>query len=284
MSFLDHIRACNRWEPGNFLPFRIGDAAAGQVRRGFVQHLRHWPEIFRVGEDAIDWVYPGTTFEDRSAALAQVLEELDAEGAISHLHGELYPVTTRNRQQAHFLIDRACAPYFGVRAFGQHLNGFVRTREGLKLWVARRSADRRIYPNHLDNLVAGGLPWGVSLEENLRKECREEADMPESLAARAVEVSAVTYCRDSDRGLKPDVIYCYDLELPSDFEPRCNDGEVESFALQPVEQVMETVRTTDAFKLNCNLVIVDFLIRHGLIPQDSPDYLDLIQGLRSPLP
>jgi isopentenyldiphosphate isomerase len=160
----------------------------------------------------------------------------------------------------------------------------VHTTDGVKLWVARRSADRRVYPSHLDNLVAGGLPWGVSLADNLRKECREEADMPDSLADRAVPVSAVTYCRDSDRGLKPDVMYCYDLELPEDFEPRCNDGEVESFSLWPVEQVMATVRETDEFKLNCNLVIIDFLIRHGWISQDSPDYLDLIRGLRSPLP
>jgi len=182
------------------------------------------------------------------------------------------------------LIDRACAPYFGVRAFGQHLNGFVCDTAGLKMWVGRRSADRRVYPLHLDNLVAGGLPWGVTFAENLRKECREEADIPRELADQARPVSAVTYCRDSKRGLKPDVMYCYDLELPLDFEPRCTDGEVDSFHLWPVEKVMKTVRETDEFKLNCNLVIIDFLVRHGYIDQDSPDYLKIIQGLRSPLP
>jgi hypothetical protein len=31
-------------------------------------------------------------------------------------------------------------------------------------------------------------------------------------------------------------------------------------------------------------VIIDFLIRHGLISPDDPDYLALIQGLRAPLP
>jgi hypothetical protein len=44
------------------------------------------------------------------------------------------------------------------------------------------------------------------------------------------------------------------------------------------------VRDSDAFKLNCNLVIIDFLIRHGLLPQEDPDYLPILQGLRSPLP
>jgi len=284
MSYLYHIRECNHWEPSRFMPFQVDGERVGRIRQDFVEHLREWPQIFRIENEVVDWVYPSTDFEDRTAVMHEVLSSLEAKGVVSHLHGEQYPVTASSRQCARFLIDRACAAYFGVRAFGQHLNGFVRTSDGLKMWVARRSADRRVFPNRLDNLVAGGLPYGMSMEENLRKECREEAGMPESLANRAVAVGAVTYCRDSKRGLKPDVMYCYDLELPEDFEPRCTDGEVESFQLRPVEQVMETVRETDEFKLNCNLVIIDFFIRHGLIDQESPDYLDLIQGLRSPLP
>jgi hypothetical protein len=60
--------------------------------------------------------------------------------------------------------------------------------------------------------------------------------------------------------------------------PSNQDGEVEGFHLWPVEQVMETVRDSEAFKLNCALVVIDFLIRHGYIPPDHPDYLALLQG------
>jgi isopentenyldiphosphate isomerase len=284
VSFLDHIRACNRWDPAGFVPFRVDGSQVGLVRWAFAGHLRQWPNVFRVEAGGVEWVHPAAGFEERSAVMQDVAEALLQQGLISRLHGEKYPVTRGTRRDALFLIDRACAPCFGVRAFGQHLNGFVRTADALQLWVARRAADRHIYPNHLDNLVAGGLPWGLSLEDNLRKECREEADIPASLAAQAVAVGAVTYCRDAQPGLKPDVMYCYDLELPPHFRPRCNDGEVQAFYLWPVERVLETVRDTDAFKLNCNLVIIDFLIRHGYLSQDAPDYLDIIQGLRSPLP
>jgi hypothetical protein len=79
-------------------------------------------------------------------------------------------------------------------------------------------------------------------------------------------------------------MYCYDLDLPPGFEPRCQDGEVQAFYLWPVRRVLETVRDGSEFKLNCNLVIIDFLVRHGYIDQDAPDYLDIIQGLRSALP
>ncbi|HYN77840.1 MAG TPA: DUF4743 domain-containing protein, partial [Lamprocystis sp. (in: g-proteobacteria)] len=79
-------------------------------------------------------------------------------------------------------------------------------------------------------------------------------------------------------------MYCYDLELPATFVPRCTDGEVESFSLLPAAEVARLVQDTDEFKLNCNLVVIDFLVRHGLIAPDHPDYLPIIQGLRSPLP
>jgi isopentenyldiphosphate isomerase len=118
------------------------------------------------------------------------------------------------------------------------------------------------------------------LVDNLVKECHEEAGMAASLARRARAVSTVTYNAVSRRGLKPDVLYCYDLELPADFQPQNTDGEVEEFQLLPIDEVARLVRDTDEFKLNCNLVVVDFLIRHGVIRPDQEGYLDLVTGLR----
>ncbi|NEX22771.1 DUF4743 domain-containing protein [Thiorhodococcus mannitoliphagus] len=289
MSFLDKIHACNVWDPADFVPLLLGGERIGSLRQSAMDHLRRWPRYFRVETHCVqthcvEWIDPPTDFDARSAVLAEVVGCLVEEGVLTHLHGELYPVTAGNRDQARCLVDRACAPFFGMRAFGQHLNGFVRTPTGIEMWIGRRSADRRLYPRRLDHLVAGGLPYGLSLIENLRKECQEEAGMSPQLADQAVPVGALTYCRDSDRGLKPDVIYCYDLEVPEDFQPRCHDGEVETFYRMPVEEVRDLVRDSDEFKLNCNLVIIDFLIRHGLILQTDPDYLEIIRGLRAPLP
>lgn len=284
MSYLDKIRACNAWDPVRFLPFLALGQRVGSLRPGFAAELLRWPDRFRVAEGRVDWLDPPGTFLDRSAVLAEVLQTLREAGLIAYLHGEAYPLTAGRRDQALCLIDRAAAPYFGARAFGQHLNGFVRGPDGIELWIGRRAADRRIYPGHLDNLVAGGLPFGIPLGENLRKECHEEADIPADLADQAVAVGAVSYCRESQEGLKPDVMYCYDLELPEHFVPRCVDGEVETFYRLPAQEVARLVRESDAFKLNCNLVVIDFLVRHGLLCQEDPDYLAILQGLRSPLP
>lgn len=284
MSLLEKINACNRWDAAGYLPFVVAGERLGLVGREFAAVLGGYGESFRLDPDALTWYSAPDDFAARTERFGQIVNGLVADGLISHRHGEPYPVSAGGRDQARFLIDRAAAPYFGVRAFGQHLNGYVLGEDGLQLWVARRAADRRNYPGHLDHLVAGGLPWGVSLAENLRKECWEEAGMDAGLAERAVPVGVVTYCRASAAGLKPDVIYCYDLELPATFLPICTDGEVDDFFLWPVEQVLTTVRDSDAFKLNCNLVIIDFMIRHGLIGPDDPDYLELAQGLRAPLP
>ncbi|KAA6184968.1 DUF4743 domain-containing protein [Thiohalocapsa marina] len=295
MSFLAQIQANNRWDPAAFLPFVVDGERLGSVRPAFAAALAELAESGQLGALAqqradftldatgLHWRPAVTGFGPRSEAMQAVCQALVRCGLISHLHGERYPVTPGRREDARFLIDRACAPYFGVRAFGQHLNGFVRRADGLHLWIARRSASRRVYPNRLDNMVAGGLPWGVGLQENLRKECLEEASMPAEIADGAVPVGMVTYCRDSERGLKPDVIYCYDLQLPEGFEPRCNDDEVAAFHLWPVQRVMELVAETDDFKLNCNLVVIDFLVRHGLIGPEHPEYLAIVQGLRPSL-
>lgn len=281
MSFLVRIDDCNRWAPGDFTPFVVDHEPLGMARREFAEALCEFDKAFLLNEAGLQWTSAPNGFAARSEAMQRLCDELIARGLISHRHGEQYPVTPGRREDARFLIDRACAPYFGVRAFGQHINGLVRRPDGLWMWVARRAADRRVYPNRLDNMVAGGLPWGIALADNLRKECAEEAGMPPELADRAIPVGAITYCRASKHGLKPDVMYCYDLELPAEFEPHCQDGEVAGFELMPVEQVAEVVRDTDEFKLNCNLVIIDFLVRHGVLTPEHPDYLEIVQRLRS---
>ncbi len=62
-------------------------------------------------------------------------------------------------------------------------------------------------------------PHGLSCRENVEKECGEEAGIPPALAARARPVGAVSYLTISASGYKPDVLFCYDLELPHDFVP-----------------------------------------------------------------
>lgn len=284
MRYLDYIRRCNRYDPAEYVPFILDGVVLGRVRRESVGLLTPWKALFRVTPESLELIGADGDLQQRSRPLQGVLQELAGQGVLGPLTGEPYAVTAGERDQALLLIDRAAAPFFGIRAFGQHINGLVRSGGELKMWVGRRASDRVRFPGKLDHLVAGGVPYGITLAENLIKECWEEAGIPRALAERAVPVGTVTYLAESQRGLKPDILYCYDLELPGDFQPRCTDGEVEGFQLWTIRQVMETLLQGDSFKLNCNLVIIDFLIRHGYLGPQDEGYLDLVTGLHPTLP
>lgn len=281
MSFLDRIRENNVWNPAGFRWFVVDGCRVGRIRHGLVPRLAGFADTFIVESDAVHLDPRLATFAARSAAMEEVLLALEAEGIVSGRRNEYYPVTRTYSEPPFLQIERAGVPHFGVRAFGVHLNGFVRRADGIHMWIGRRARNKHTYPGMLDNTVAGGQPIGISLRDNLIKECKEEADIPEEMAARALPVGCITYTLEAADGLKPDVQFCYDLELPEGLTPRNTDGEIEEFHLWPIARVAKIVEETREFKFNCNLVIIDFLLRHGLIAPDHPDYIALNQGLRT---
>lgn len=284
MSYLDHIRACNAHDLSGFRAFLADGGRIGWIRHSLAGRLAAFEDIFEVGPDLVTFRDHVTGFDERSAAMARTVGILVNEGQIPELRREDYGVASHWGAPALFRLDRAAVPFFGVRSYGLHVNGFVRKPDGLHIWVGKRATDRKIAPGKLDNLIAGGQPYGLSLAENLVKEAGEEAGLSPETAARAKPVGIISYLMENRSGLKPDTLFVYDLELPEDFVPRNTDGEVEEFRLWPVERVAETVKNTDDFKFNVNLVIIDFLIRHGLLGPDDPDYLPLAHGLRRNLP
>lgn len=75
---------------------------------------------------------------------------------------------------------------------------------------------------------------------------------------------------------------CSDLELPVEFQPSPQDGEVQEFFRAPLGRVAELVAGAgDDYKDNCNLVVLDFLIRHGVLTPDTTGYLEVVAGLRA---
>lgn len=266
------------------MPWLAADVVAGFVARSEVPWLLAHSDDFRPDGDRLRLA--GADFATRSQAVADVTRRLAAKGRIRSLTGEHYAVVQRFGDAPLLQVDRAAVQWLGVRPFGVHLNGFVRTTNGLAMWIAQRSLVKPTWPGRLDNLVAGGQPIGLSLHDNLRKECGEEAGIPADLASRAVPVSTITYVTADPNGLKPDTLFCYDLELPPDFVPTPVDGEVERFFLLGIDEVKAIVRDSTRFKPNCSLVVLDFLLRHGLLDGelDAGERAALARQLRRPLP
>ena len=167
MSYLQHLQRCNRYALSGFVPFRVDGTVVGRIRPAFAECLSAWPEVFRVAPQGVDLALEGFDREARSAAVAGVLDALVEQGVLPPLQGEQYGATAQARDGGVLLIDRAAAVFFGIRAFGQHLNGYVRKGDRCYMWIGRRASDRMIYPGKLDHLVAGELPYDISLDENL---------------------------------------------------------------------------------------------------------------------
>ncbi len=280
MTFLDHIRVCNDHDPERYLPFSAAGQRVGWVARSFAVRLKAFADVFTITPDAIALRETLADFDARTAAMKTVTDALRADGTITAWRDEYYAVAPRFGAAPLFKVERAAAPKFGVTSLGVHLNGIVRDGQNLSMWVSRRSAVKATYPNELDNLCAGGISFGHGVFDTLVKEAGEEASIPPNIATGARPASAITYCCERDGGLRPDILFVYDLELPADFTPKPNDGESAGFELWPIGRVLQTVRGSFDFKFNCNLVIIDFLIREGLIGPDEPDYLALVAGLR----
>jgi len=253
----------------------------GLVRLAFARALANYPQAFEVTDEFITLDSSLQTPQQRNRIIAEVVQALIDDDVVGYSLDEPYPVKGHNNE-VFFVIDRALVPFMGFRSFGQHINGYVNRPGGLHLWIGTRACDRRIFPGMLDNMVAGGLPHGLSLQENLVKECHEEAGMPEKLALQAKPVSAITYNAISEKGYKPDTLYCYDIELSEEFTPENTDGEVEKFELLRVTDVISKVRQGGLFKPNCNLVLIDFFARHGLLDAQEPEFLEIQQGLHVP--
>jgi len=280
MSFLKKIEENNNYKEEDKTPFLIEGKRVGQVRSDYLEYVLS-SEIFVFEKGVITLLEELKTFDERTQALILFAKKALLDGICNRFMNENYPLLEKGSNEPLAFIDRSISTLLGSLSFGQHLNAYVMTSEGMKMWIGRRAYDKPHHSGKLDQLVAGGLPWDINPIDNLKKECYEEAGMSESLASEAKSVGLVSYKYEYEQGGKEDIIYCYDIELNEDFVPNCTDGEVEEFYLMPIEKVSEIVRTTNEFKTNCNLVIIDFLLRHGFIGVEDDDYIEIAQGLRS---
>ncbi len=267
-KLFQHIASCHNAQlPGDRLEFRAGAHRVGYVKRDFADRLTAiTPAITRAG--------------DRVTLAAGAADQLNdiARAAGCRSRGENFDVRETPDGPVLAVLDRGALPSFGVIGVGVHLNGLVRRPDGWHLWVAKRAADKKLDPGKLDNLVAGGVPAGLTPFETLLKEAEEEAGLPADLAAQARFAGRFAYQMEREEGLRRDVVVAYDLELPGNFTPQPLDGEVESFSLWPLDRVFETVTTTDDFKFNVNLVLIDLLLRFGLVAGDAAPRLRAALG------
>ena len=110
--------------------------------------------------------------------------------------------------------------------------------------------------------------------DTIVRECTEEASLDSTYVKNNIRpVGVLPFPNRSPAGwILPGLYYLYDLPLPSDssIRPQVNtaDGEVESFELMDVDTVLQNL-VDGVFKPSSAMALVDFLIRHGHMTEDS---------------
>ncbi|XP_068950597.1 uncharacterized protein [Petaurus breviceps papuanus] len=278
------------------LPLVVEGQQVGLVVPAVARELRAFPDVFVEVAGGLE-LRGGHCPEERTEAVARVLAQLRAQGCLARLarwRDEAYEVRPRFGAPALLNVERAAAPLLGVLQFGAHLNAFVHRQDDttgsqqMLMWLARRSLHKATYPGLLDNLAAGGISAGLGVKETMVKESWEEARVPPELAAQAQPVGCLSYTYEEMDGeefgaVVRECLFIFDLEVPEDFTPQVGDGEVQEFYLWPLDKVREAVNS-GSFKPNCALVVVDFLLRHGLLhPDQEPLYLELLAVMHQTL-
>ncbi len=264
-AFLRHIDACNDLaSPAGFMPFRLGGAQVGWVGPALGRALTFFPREVHFDAGGVTLAGGLRGVGARSQSLARLLPPLAAAGHF-RIRDELFDIRAESTGPVLGVLDRGALPAFGVMSQGVHVNGLVRRADGLHVWVAVRARDKAVAPGLLDNVVAGGIPAGLTPAECLVKEAAEEAGLDAALAVQARPVGRVSYVMREGGGMRRDVLHCYDLDIPEGVVPVPHDDEVERFELWPVGRLMEAVRDGDGVKFNVNLVLLDLFLREGLV-------------------
>ena len=233
------------------------------------------------------------TQEDVVGDLLETAKSRESFRVLKGWRNELYPVYgPYNSRKPMLNMERAGSALFGINSYGVHMTVYVRTLQGVKIWVPRRAQNKQTYGGFLDNTVAGGLSTGEKPFECIVREAAEEASFSEQLVrsnAKACGTVSYFHVRDENAGgeaglLQPECQYVFDMEIGVGIIPKPGDNEVENFYLWTVDEVKEAL-AEGRFKPNCAAVLLDFFIRHGILTaENEKDYMEIVSRLHRKLP
>lgn len=271
------IIAARRFDARAHRPFWLAGRQVGWIRESDVGLLARWPDVFTLDAARVTLAARFDENADtRSAALGAVIGALAATGRIVGWRDEIYAVRNAFDEPPLAYIERAAARFFGTMTYAVHLNGIVKCADRApQLWIARRSDTKATDPGLLDNVVAGGIAWGLGIEATLAKECWEEAGIGQALAALAVAGRSVHVLQTIPEGTQAEQIFVYDLPLPQDFVPRNQDGEVSEHRLARVDEVAGWIEE-GAMTVDASLATLECFLRHRWIDEESCAGIDTL--------
>ena len=279
-QLLERAGRCNSFLIQNYVPLLFEKRVVGFLRKDNLHHLARYAELADIKADHVTFRSEGLRFQSQ---LTTAIVDLRARGVVNPWQGDQYSVSYSDKSKVLFEVDRGASVFFGVFAYGTHLNGYRVFNGRLQLLLSRRASHLKFAPSAVDTLAGGALPLGRTPTANLRQEALEETGMKASISEIAKSVGTVSYWWEQEAGVVPDTVYVFDLEITNDWTPSPVDDESGGFFYADAEDVIEMLCGTENIKSNSALVIMDFLIRHGAISADMQKYQQLVEMLHVPM-
>eukprot|EP00201_Polytomella_parva_P001118 CAMPEP_0175077950 /NCGR_PEP_ID=MMETSP0052_2-20121109/23758_1 /TAXON_ID=51329 ORGANISM="Polytomella parva, Strain SAG 63-3" /NCGR_SAMPLE_ID=MMETSP0052_2 /ASSEMBLY_ACC=CAM_ASM_000194 /LENGTH=344 /DNA_ID=CAMNT_0016347639 /DNA_START=281 /DNA_END=1315 /DNA_ORIENTATION=- len=131
-GFLKRIQECNLGSEHllTLTPLIVdGKIVAKLVPRSF-NILKEFTDCFESSENSgpigfLKFLPTFNTSDLRTKAVSKVTSKLRDRRVITGWRDELYPVSSAFREPPDFLLERAAVTFFGVKAYGVHVNGYV---------------------------------------------------------------------------------------------------------------------------------------------------------------
>ena len=253
-----------------------------------------WPHYWDIDHQNKTIQLNASDLAQRNERMKETLLEAKAAGAFKILKswsGEVYSVYDSQKQLV-VSIERTAAPLFGIITYGVQLLAYRKIPEDeFGIWIARRAKTKRTYPGLLDSTVGGGLPTGETPFDCLIRESAEEASFSEDLIRNSAKAcGTVNYmCRTDERAggelglFTPEVQFTYEMELPPDITPLPGDNEAEEITFMTINKLRSALAAGEFTPAN-GCIVLDFLIRHGLITyEQEKDYIEIVSRLHRPL-
>ncbi|TRY75519.1 hypothetical protein TCAL_11207, partial [Tigriopus californicus] len=249
-------------------PLLCQNTQIGLIRKDVYEELRRFEDVFDFSrDDRVSIRDDLDSFESRTQAVDGVLRKIRDDCDFAALRGwrdETYDIRPNFSQEPLLKMERAATCMLGLRQYGIDINGYVNhSVEGLCLWLQKRSSRKPTWPGMWDNFVSAHFSFVIP-------NCDNEATSQ--------------FFFESERGIFPQTEFVFDLELPEDFSPENNDGEVEGFELVPVHRVgalmyesffsseslyiFERLLSPEMKTTSCP-VTIDFLVRRGIINSEN---------------
>lgn len=257
---LSVLHRATRYPRSEFTPLWLAGEPLGAVNPLWRARLAEAePKLFKDTGDALVCLLEGD-YSTLSQGLQAAAQRWQQQGWLNGWRNENFTAFNRAGQPI-LELERAAFRPLGITSRAVHLNGLTRMPDGsVRMWVARRSPDKAVDPNRMDNLMGGGVAAGETLATALMREGWEEAGLAPELLAGLQTVSLVLAERPVQRGLHREWLYAYDVWLPDGEIPANQDGEVAEHVLLELAEV-ERLLAADRFMIDAALVTIDCLVR-----------------------